>query len=150
MSRYTGLFRLYPIHGQSEDGFVEHDKVLVQKSIMNLINTHKGSRIYDPDYGTNLYRLVHEFNIQRTRNIARTEIEQAINKYEPRAKVLNVGAYAGEGDKAHEVVIIVSILYVEFNETDDLELRLATDRQWIDKEGKPVDPAADWFKKGMK
>ena len=149
MARYTGLFRLYPIHGQSEDGFVDYDKTIIKKSIMNLINTHKGSRIYDPDYGTNLHRLIHEFNIQRTRNIAKTEIQQIIEKYEPRARIQNVGAFAGEGENAHQVVILITVLYVEYGDTEELEIRLNTDRQWIDREGVPVDPAAEWFKRGM-
>ncbi len=148
MARYTGLFRLFPIPGESDDGFISNDKDIVKRSILNILNTHKGSRVYDPDYGTNLYRLVHELNIQRTRNIAKNEVSEAIKKYEPRAQVLQVEAFPGEGEQNHEVVILVSVLYVEFGITEDLEIRLVNENIWISKEGTHIDPIAEWFKSG--
>ena len=104
MARYTGLFRLFPIPGESDDGFISNDKDIVKRSILNILNTHKGSRVYDPDYGTNLYRLVHELNIQRTRNIAKNEVSEAIKKYEPRAQVLQVEAFPGEGEQTTKLL----------------------------------------------
>lgn len=148
MSRYTGLFRLYPMTGYSSDGFVDHDKEVIKKSVYNIIMTHKGSRIYDPEYGTNIHRLIHEQNIQRTRNIAKTEIQTAIATYEPRAKIVNIDAFPGEGEFNHQVIIIVTLLYVEYGVQEDLEIRLKTEQQWISKEGRPIDPVADWFKNG--
>ena len=146
MSKYTGMFRLYPIPNSSEDGFIINDKDVIKASLLNIINTHKGSRIYDPDYGTNLYKLVHELNIKRTRNIATTEIKEVIQKYEPRAEVLNVDVYTDTGDKASEVVIVVSVKYVEYNEVDELEIRLKSEFDWISKEGEHINPIEEWFK----
>jgi phage baseplate assembly protein W len=148
MARYTGIFRLFPMAGTSEDGFIDTDKKLIRKSVLNIINTYKGSRIYDPDYGTNLHRLIHEQNIQRTRNIAKNEIIDAVTKYEPRAKILQVEAYPGEGEQNSEVIVIVSLLYVEYGEEEDLEIRLSTEQQWISQEGTHIDPIEEWFKNG--
>lgn len=148
MARYTGLFRLFPMPGQSEDGFVSTDKDVIRRSILNILNTHKGSRVYDPDYGTNLHQLVHELNIQRTRNIAKNEVQEAITKYEPRAQVLQVEAFPGEGEQISEVIILVNVMYIEFGETEELEIRLAADQTWISKEGTHIDPIEEWFKSG--
>ncbi len=144
MARYTGMFRLFPVAGASEDGFIDTDKDIIKKSVLNIINTHKGSRVYDADYGTNLHRLLFEPNIQRTRNIAKAEITEVIKKYEPRAKILNVNAFA-DGELSQQIVVIVSIYYVEFNEQEDLEIRMSTDQQWISKEGAHYDPLQEFF-----
>ena len=133
MATYTGLFKLHPTPGSSADGFVEHDKELIKKSVINIIKTHKGSRIYDPDYGTNLHRLIHELNIERIRNIAKNEIQHAITKYEPRAKITRIEAYPN-GEMEQEVVIVMSLFYVEFNTEEILEIQLGGDAQWIDSE----------------
>lgn len=146
MSRYTGVFKLFPKPGTSEDGFVVYDKEVVKNSLLNILNTHKGSRVYDSDYGTNLHKLIHEPNIQRTRNIAKTEIKDVIEKYEPRAQLLEVNAYAGKGEKTSEVVITVSVKYIEFDETEELEIRLKSDRDWISEEGEHVNPIEEWIK----
>ena len=146
MARYTGMFRLYPIYGKSTDGFIDHDKALIKQSILTLLNTHKGSRVYDPDFGTTLYRLIHEPNIQRTRNVAKTEIEHVITKYEPRAELLDVSVYAGNNEHSSQVVIVVSIKYVEFDEVEDIEIRLAAEEQWINEEGTDIDPVEDWMR----
>ena len=146
MSKYTGLFRLFPLVGKSEDGFVSNDKDLVRASVVNLISTHKGSRVYDPDYGTNIHKLVFELNIQRVRNIAKVEITEIVEKYEPRAKIIDINAYPGTGKHTDTVVMVVKLLYVEFDETEELEIRLKKDNAWISEEGVDLDPIEEWFK----
>ena len=145
MSRYTGMFRLFPIAGSSEDGFVINDKEIIKASVLNIIKTYKGSRVYDPGYGTNLHKLIFEQNIQRTRNVAKAEITEVIEKYEPRAKLLSVDAYAGSGQGADEVVVVVKIQYVEFGEVEDLEIRMKKDQEWVNQQGIDLDPIEEFF-----
>jgi phage baseplate assembly protein W len=146
MSKYLGLFKLSPSINSSEDGFVIYDKEVIKQSIQNLINTHKGSRVYDPDYGTNLHLLIYEPNIQRTRNIAQTEITNVIKKYEPRAELLEVICTAGTGDKAHEVVITTKVKYVEYGDVEEISIRLVSEQTWISEEGTHYNPIQEWFK----
>lgn len=150
MNRYTGLFRLYPIPGSSSDGFIMHDKELIKYSVINIIKTPKGSRVYDPEYGTNIHKLLFELNIQRVRNIAKAEIREAIEKYEPRAVILDVNAYAGQTANISEVVLVVRIEYTEFDGQEDLELRLQKETDWISTEGRELDPVEEWFTSGNK
>jgi|SaaInlStandDraft_4_1057021.scaffolds.fasta_scaffold65235_2 phage baseplate assembly protein W len=145
MATYTGLFKLYPTTGTSEDGFITTDRDVIRNSLLMIINTHKGSRIYDPDFGTNIHHLIHEQNIQRTRNVAKMEIEKAVSKYEPRAEILEIDAYPGEGSLSNEVVIVINVLYIEYGETEELEIRLAGEHNWISEEGTHIDPVNDWF-----
>lgn len=146
MPRYRGMFRLFPIPGSSEDGFISTDKEIIKQSIMSLIKTHKGSRVYDPAYGTNIHKLLFEPNIQRTRNVAKSEITHVIEKYEPRARLIAVEAYAGEPPHQDDVVVTVEIEYVEFGDTEILEIRYKKDQEWISTEGQVLDPVEEWFK----
>lgn len=147
MAHYTGMFRLNPISGSSEDGFVVYDRDVIKHSILKLLKTNKGSRVYDPNFGTDLYKLVHETNIQRTRNIAKTEITEAIKKYEPRAEVLSVECSSGTGDKAHVVIVSVKLKYVEFGDVEIIKLELIGESSWIkDDEDVHYNPAEEWFK----
>lgn len=149
MSTYTGLFKLNLTPGSSVDGFVDHDREVIKKSVLNILKTHKGSRIYDPDYGTNLHRLIHELNIERIRNIAKNEIEHAITKYEPRATVLRIEAYPS-GEVNQEIIIVMSLLYVEFGIEEILEMKLATDNQWFDESKKAENGLKAAFQASMK
>ena len=149
MSTYTGLFKLNLTPGSSVDGFVDHDREVIKKSVKNIISTYKGSRIYDPDYGTNLHRLGHELNIERIRNIAKNEIEHAITKYEPRAKIMRIEAYPS-GEINQEIIIVMSLLYVEFGIEEILEMKLATDNQWFDESKKEENGLKAAFQSTMK
>lgn len=131
------MFRLFPVAGASEDGFVENDIALIKKSVITIIHTHKGSRVYDPDFGTNLHLLIHEQNIKRTRNVAKTEIEAAIKKYEPRAEVVDITVYAGKDDKANEAVVVLNLKYLEYGITEELKIILEGERAWMTEEEVP-------------
>lgn len=141
---YTGLFKLHPTPGSSIDGFVDHDKEVIKKSVLTIIKTHKGSRLYDPEFGTNLHRLVHELNIERIRNIAKTEIEAAITKYEPRAIIERIEAYPG-GELDNDVTIVMTLKYIEFGDEEIIEIKVASDVQWINDENKEQNVAEALF-----
>jgi hypothetical protein len=42
--------------------------------------------------------------------------------------------------------MVVKLLYVEFDETEELEIRLKKDNAWISEEGVDLDPIEEWFK----
>jgi len=137
---YTGLFKLYPKPGTSEDGFVSYDKDVIKQSIMTLIKTPKGSRIYDPLLGTDLHRLIHDLNLKSIQNVAKAEILNVIEKYEPRVDLLNVGVYV-EGETDQILVIFLHFRYKEYNDEEILELRMASEQQWIKRD--TPDPSWD-------
>ena len=126
---YTGLFRLHPKKNSSIDGFVVHDKEVIKQSVVNIIKTNKGSRVYDPDFGTNLHNLIHDQNIERTRNIAKMEIQDAVRKYEPRAEITQVSVFPNPNN-VDEAVVVVTLRYVEFGDEEILEMKLVADTSW--------------------
>jgi len=135
---YTGLFKLTPNHNSSIDGFVVHDKTTVKTSIMTLLKTHKGSRVYDPNFGTNLHKLIHEQNIQRIRNIVVNEIKSALNKYEPRVEVIKIMALPSRGSK-EKVIVYMTLLFIEFDDEEIMEFSLDSDMTWINSDMKDYD-----------
>ena len=130
---YTGLFKLHKKSGSSIDGFVVHDQDVIKQSIISLIKTHKGSRVYDPDYGTNLHRLVFEQNIARTRNIARTEVKHVITKYEPRAEIKELSVFPND-QNPNEVILVLTVIYIEFGIEDIIEITVQADTTWENEE----------------
>jgi phage baseplate assembly protein W len=146
---YTGLFKLHPKKNSSIDGFVVHDKEVIKKSVINIIKTHKGSRVYDPDYGTNLHRLIHEQNIARTRNIAKSEIQAAITKYEPRAEIISVSVFPND-EVVDEAILVLTLRYTEFGDEEIIEMKLEADTAWEDADKAAASPIEDMFRNSMK
>lgn len=145
---YTGLFKLHPKKGSSVDGFVVHDKEVIKTSVLNIIKTHKGSRVYDPDYGTNLHRLIHEQNVARTRNIAKMEIQEAVAKYEPRAEIIDVSVFPSQMN-SDEVIAVLTLKYVEFGDEEIIEMKFEADTSWENDDKAKASPIEDMFRSSM-
>jgi len=62
----------------------------VSKSIRNLLLTNRGERLYQPDIGSDIGRLLFEPMSGSISQSIKTFVEQTIDTYEPRAKVLSV------------------------------------------------------------
>ncbi len=67
---------------------------VVRQSIMMLLSTIPGERVMRPDYGCPLHRLVFAPNDATTAGIAIHYVRTAINRFEPRAKILRLDAGA--------------------------------------------------------
>lgn len=143
---YTGLFKFSPKKNSSVDGFVSHDKDVIKKSIETIIKTHKGSRVYDPDFGTNLCRLIFEQNLERTRNIAKSEITEIITKYEPRALISNISIFPNS-EKSDEAVLVLTIQYVEYGDEEIMQMVLKTDTAWENADKAAGAVINDFYKK---
>lgn len=81
----------------------------VKNSIRNIFTWIKGERILDPEFGTELYKLLYNpINTYTTEQIT-AEIKSAISKFEPRAeidKVINTNLISNTEDNTIELEII--------------------------------------------
>lgn len=66
------------------------DLQLLQSNLKMLLLTAKGERIMQPNYGTNLRRVLFELNVASIETIIQQEINQAIATYEPRVTIQNL------------------------------------------------------------
>jgi len=145
---YKGLFGFKFKPNSSEDGFVSYDKDVIKKSIITLIKTPKGGRIYEPDLGTNLNRLVFDLNLEKVKNVAKVEIEEVIKKYEPRVELLGIKTFV-EGDLDDILIIFLNLKYKEFDDEEIMEIRLKKDKEWIehvDVKGEKFSKSSDFGK----
>lgn len=64
----------------------------VRQALLLLLSTRPGERIMRPNYGCNLHRLVFAPNDQTTAGLAIHYVEQAIQRWEPRVRLLRIDA----------------------------------------------------------
>ena len=90
----------------------------VTRSIKNLMNTNKGERLYQPDIGGDIRKLLFEPMTDATAEILSATIQQTITNYEPRAKVLDTRVIPYYDDNMYVVsqsrsVPRVSVMLIE-------------------------------------
>jgi phage baseplate assembly protein W len=64
----------------------------VRQSILLLLSTIPGERVMRPDFGCELHRLVFSPNDNTTSGLAIHYVRQALDRWEPRAQVINLDA----------------------------------------------------------
>lgn len=69
----------------------------IKESIKNIVLTNKGERPFNPDFGCNIRAILFENVTIQTIEVTRSIIRKAIEKYEPRCKVMGIDII-GDGD----------------------------------------------------
>jgi phage baseplate assembly protein W len=97
------------------------DAVLVRANLIQILNTRPGERRMHPEFGIDLISLVFESLTQpEVVSLARDRILRAVTRFEPRARVLDLGVATQESR-------LDIILRYEFNsEVSDLQLQIGT------------------------
>lgn len=88
--------------------FVNEQAVI--RSIKNLLSTNKGERLYQPNIGSNINKLLFEPMGDSTAIEISTLIRETITTFEPRAKVLQVTSIPQY--EANRYVINITILVI--------------------------------------
>jgi len=76
----------------------------VRQSILIILSTAKGERVMRPDFGCGLHDLVFAVNNTATQGMAKFEVRQALETWEPRIDVLRVEAVAA-GEHREQLLI---------------------------------------------
>jgi phage baseplate assembly protein W len=74
---------------------IEDDQA-VRQSILLLLSTVPGERVMRPDYGCSLNQLIFSPNDDTTAGLAIHFVRQALERWEPRAEILQLEAEANE------------------------------------------------------
>jgi len=94
----------------------------VKMSIRNLILTNKYERLRNPDFGGNITKYLFEpFDDVITQEIE-THIEQLVERYEPRVRLLEVKVTANEEQNMINVNIFFSVLSTQTDASLDITL----------------------------
>tara|TARA_R100001443_G_scaffold29948_1_gene43353 strand:+ start:2627 stop:3028 length:402 start_codon:yes stop_codon:yes gene_type:complete len=85
----------------------------IARSIRNIISTSPGEKFFDPDFGSNVTKLLFE-NIDDISAISiRDEIENSINNYEPRVRLLSVETFPDYDNNAFDCRLTYRIIGID-------------------------------------
>lgn len=86
------------------------DEASVKRSLRNLIMTNRGERMFQPNLGTDLYKLLFDNITPMTEDLIKTYITDAVNDYEPRVRLIDVRVVGNELTNSYDVSIVFEII----------------------------------------
>lgn len=100
------------------------NEAAVNRSIRNLLLTDRGERLYQPNIGSDINKLLFEPMDASIADLLSQYIRDTIRYYEPRAKVLNVEVIMREQQNAY----VVTVYYLIINKQDPVQLTVTLNR----------------------
>ena len=82
----------------------------ISRSVRNIILTTPGEKFFDPDFGSNVSKLLFENVDDITASQIQEEIEFSINNYEPRVKLINVQVLADNDNASFDTIITYEVI----------------------------------------
>lgn len=121
---YSDLDLNFTIHPVRKDINKFTGELAVINSVKNLVLTNHYERLFQPDVGSNVRRLLFENVDIITASAIEREIEQTIKNYEPRARVSRVSAVADFDKNGFSVEMEFFIV----NRTDPITINFFLER----------------------
>lgn len=87
-----------------------NDRAIID-SVMNLVLTQKGERLYQPEVGGNISGLLFELMSDETTYMIRREIQEVITNWEPRAVLQSVDVIPDYDNNAYFITIRFYTIY---------------------------------------
>jgi phage baseplate assembly protein W len=133
--------RIEPTYTDGDgDILVKTDAASVKQSIKNLLLTNRYEKPYRPQFGGDLGGLLFELMDGNTGDIMVSRIKSAIQRYEPRAKILDLKIVATPD--YNSVSVVLEFRIVNSQVSDQLRIRL-TDTPAAAAVVLPVTPAVE-------
>ena len=82
----------------------------IARSVRNIILTTPGEKFFDPDFGSNVSKLLFENVDDITASQIQEEIEFSINNYEPRVKLLDIKVIADNDNASFDTIITYEVI----------------------------------------
>ena len=82
----------------------------IARSVKNIVFTNPGEKFFNPRFGSRITDSLFENADELTAIEISTQIEESINRYEPRVKLKSVDAFANIDGNAFDVVITYDII----------------------------------------
>ena len=107
---YSDFYTNFNVHPQNKRLVKYTNENSVKRSVRNLILTEPGERLFQPDVGCKIRRLLFE-NISNSTTIQiKSAIEETITLYEKRARIITVDVVANEDLHNYDVYIIFEVI----------------------------------------
>ena len=88
----------------------ENSYQAINNSIHNIIFTNKGEKVGDPEFGTNIKKLLFSQMDVITEHLMRSELIDTIERYEPRVIIDDVSVTADYDSNLYKIQIIYRII----------------------------------------
>jgi len=88
--KYSDIDLTFTSKSVSKDIFKKEDAAAVKQAVKNLCMTNLNEKPFLPDFGANIQGMLFELADADTEEEIEDQVIASINKYEPRARVLNV------------------------------------------------------------
>jgi len=108
--QYRDLDLNFTIHPLRKDVNKNLDEIAIVNSIKNIVSTNHYEKPFQPDFGSNVRRMLFENLDTITASALERELEQSINNFEPRVKLLSVKVVPKFDDNAFNVEMQFYIL----------------------------------------
>lgn len=118
MSKKQYYFIKFPFTADnSENYFIDlnmNREQKVRSALMHVIFTSKGSKLRDPEFGTDLIKYIFEPNDTLTWNAVKEEVSTAVQKYVPDVQINDISLMESEDD-IREVYVRIDYSITERN-----------------------------------
>ena len=122
--QFTDLNLLFTSHPSTKDVTLKTDEDAVKASIRNLISTNNFERPFHPEIGCQIFGLLFENFNPLTVQIMKQTIIDVIDKFEPRAVILDVIL----GDNSDKNSIDVDVIFRLVNNEKPITIKTAISR----------------------
>jgi len=107
---YSDFYTNFNVHPQNKRLVKYTNENAVKRSVRNLILTEPGERLFQPDIGCKIRRLLFENMSSITALQLKNAIEETVRLYEKRARIISVEVIPNEDTHAYDVYIIFEVI----------------------------------------
>ena len=107
MNKYSDITKDFKINALSKDVGIAIDSQAVKDSILGLLMTESGERLYRPDIDGGLRSLLFENPTPLTSILAKNIIENTIKNFEPRADLYDINVNVSNNDYVVKVFFYI-------------------------------------------
>ena len=100
------------------------DEEAVKESIKNLVLTDVGERLFQPNIGCDVRRLLFENFTPQTKNSIEVQVKSTIEQYETRCNLISVIATSSPD----EYSVLITVVFNVINKIDNVVLELVLER----------------------
>lgn len=107
---YSDFYTNFNIHPQNKKLAKYTNEEAVKKSIRNLITTEKYDRLFQPEVGCRIKSLLFENMSPIIVDEMKSVIRETIDRYEPRARILDIIIQTNDARQAYDVYIYFEVI----------------------------------------
>lgn len=107
---YSDFFADLTVHPNTGDLVRYTNEDAVRRSIRNLLLTNKYERPFNPNLGSNINKILFEPISTVSSSLLKTYVEETINNYEKRAKIIETSVVADELNQSYKVTVYFYVI----------------------------------------